>query len=141
MLIKTGVLTAFLAALLALPAAASAAPPANDARADAQAITLPASVTGTTAEATRESTEPRDGCQTGAGTVWYSLTAGSSTRVAVDLQAQGKLDAAVEAFHVRRSQLDEVDCDQTDDNGAASVAIDATKGDTYLIRVSQRSNS
>jgi hypothetical protein len=141
MLTKTGVLTAFLAALLALPVAASAAPPANDDRADAQSITLPANVTGSTAEATREAAEPGVDCDNGAGSVWYSFAATDNRRVVVDLAAQGKLDASVDVFHVRRSQLDALDCEATDDNGAASVAFQAEKGQSYLIRVSQRANS
>src|SRR4051812_17114342 len=141
MLKIAGVLSAALLALLALPFTAAAAPPANDDRADAQSITLPANVTGTTAEATRETNEPIERCQSSAGSVWYSYAAPANGRVAIDLQAQGKLDAAVEVFHVRRSQLDELDCEDTDDNGAASVALTAEKDQTYLIRVSQRANS
>src|SRR5690348_7719030 len=141
MLKIAGVLTTVLAALLVSPLTAAAAPPANDARNDAQAITLPANVTGTTVEATRESNEPGEQCQSGAGTVWYSYAAPRNGRVAIDLQAQGKLDAAVDVFRVRRSQLDQLDCEDTDDNGAASVAITAEKGQTYLVRVSQRANS
>jgi hypothetical protein len=141
MLKTAGVTTVALAALLALPLTAAAAPPANDDRADAPSITLPANVTGTTVEATRETNEPSDGCQSGAGSVWYSYAAAATGRVAIALQAQGKLDAAVEVFHVRRSQLDQIDCEDTDDNGAASVALQADKAQTYLIRVTQRANS
>jgi len=141
MLKIAGVSTAALAILLALPSSAAAAPPANDDRADAQTITLPANITGTTVDATREANEPTDRCQNGGGSVWYSYTADADRRVAVDLQAEGNLDAAVEAFHVRRSQLDEVDCEDTDDNGAAAIAIAAEKSQTYLIRVSRRANS
>jgi Bacterial pre-peptidase C-terminal domain len=137
-----GVLIAAFAVLLAIPIDATAAPPDNNDRADAQTITLPANVTGTTAESTRENNEPFERCQTGSGgTVWYSFAATANQRVVVDLAAQGNLDAAVSVYHVRRSQLDQLDCEATDDNGAASVAFQAASGQTYLIQVSQRSNS
>src|SRR3954449_5573273 len=98
MLKFSGVTVAVVTAALALALPAAAAPPANDDRADAQSITLPANVTGTTAEATRETNEPTERCQSSAGSVWYSYAAPANGRVAIDLQAQGKLDAAVEVF-------------------------------------------
>ena len=121
MLKIAGALSVALLALLALPFTAAAAPPANDNRDNAQPITLPANVTGTTVDSTRENLEPGEICQSGAGSVWYSLTATSSGRVAFTLQAQGKLDAGVEVFRVRRSQLDELDCDQTNDSESCDV--------------------
>src|SRR3954451_2571820 len=141
MLKFSGVTVAVVTAALALALPAAAAPPANNDRADAQAITLPANVTGTPVEPTREPNEPTVRCDNGAGSVWYSLNSSSDQRVVVDLAAQGKLDASVDVFHVRRSQLDELDCEATDDNGAASVAFQAENGQSYLIRVSQRANS
>ena len=63
------------AVLLAQAAPAVAAPPANDARASAQPVgTLPASLRGTTVEATLEEDEPFAGCSGPVkNSVWYSL--------------------------------------------------------------------
>ena len=63
-----------------------------------QAITLPADVTGTTAESTIEPTEPAGRCGSMKGTVWYAFTATGDDRVVVRLQAAGDLDAQVSVF-------------------------------------------
>jgi hypothetical protein len=133
-------LLAAAAALLLLPAAAHAAPPPNDARTAAAAVTLPASVTGTTVQATLDADEP-PGCAGLGASVWYSLTAADTTRIVVTLAAQGDLDASVDVFQRTRSQLTNVTCEATDANGRAEVTFRPVKGGAYLIRVGQRANS
>jgi opacity protein-like surface antigen len=76
------------AAALALVAAApaNAAPPPNDAFANAEVLPTPASVDGTTVDATREPGEPNYDDQYGVygqGTVWYSWTAPKTSRYRV----------------------------------------------------------
>jgi opacity protein-like surface antigen len=79
---------AICAAALALVAAAPAyaAPPPNDAFANAEVLPTPASVDGTTVDATREPGEPnyddRYGVY-GQGTVWYAWTAPKTSRYRV----------------------------------------------------------
>ena len=134
------ILLAAAAALLLLPAAAHAAPPANDARTAAAAVTLPASVAGTTREATLEADEPSSCAPLGAS-VWYSLTAADTTRIVVRLAAAGDLDATVDVFQRTRSQLTGVTCEVGDAAGQAEATFKPIKGATYLIRVGQRANS
>ena len=132
------------AVFAAFPAAARAAAPSNDDRADARSIDpLPAVVTGTTKDATIEKgTEPSSACIGGTGaSVWYQATASSAGRVVVELQANGDLDVIVDVFRRVRSQTRPVDCDASDEKGQAATDFQATKGATYLIRVSQLPSS
>ncbi len=111
--------------------------PANDERANAQVVhSLPATINGTTVGATLEGDEPESSC--GAPTVnsvWYSLRAQSAERIALDLAAGGELDSAVDVYHAVRSQLQSVDCQQTEAHGKASLSFKASKNGLYLIRV------
>ena len=132
------------AVFAAFPAAARAAAPSNDDRADARSIDpLPAVVTGTTKDATIEKgSEPSSTCIGGTGaSVWYQATASSAGRVVVELQANGDLDVIVDVFRRVRSQTRPVDCDASDEKGQAATDFQATKGATYLIRVSQLPSS
>lgn len=133
-----------LAVVVALPAAvAFAAPPDNDDRADATTINrLPASVRGTTEEATRESTDPFSSCGGGdSGSVWYRINSNEEQTFVLNLQADGDLDVVVDAYRVQRSRLTPVGCDGTDEKGHATVDFDAEKDASYLIRVAQLSGS
>src|SRR5262245_15097936 len=134
---------AFASLLPAAAAAAATAPPANDARAAAQALTtLPATVAGTTLGATVEgSAEPPQRCGPAAGSVWYAITPRSDGRIAVSAQAAGDLDLVVDVLRRVRSQNVPVSCDASDETGLGATDFEATKGATYLIRVSQRLNS
>src|SRR5215212_5390810 len=91
-------------------APAAAAPPANDARAAAQPVgALPATLRGTTVDATLEEDEPFSSCSGGAkGSGWYSFTAAESRDMLVALDADGDMDATVEVFLRQRSQVSSV---------------------------------
>ncbi|MEA2229690.1 MAG: hypothetical protein QOF04_3320 [Solirubrobacteraceae bacterium] len=131
-------------ALAGLPASAStaaAAPPPNDAQASPQALTLPADVTGTTAESTLQPAEPLGSCGPARGSVWYAFTAPRAERVVARLQAAGDLDAQVAVFLRQRSQTQPVDCDATDAEGLGQVTFRTREGASYLVRVEQRANS
>jgi len=133
--------TAAALALVAAPAA-GAAPPPNDARAAPQLLgALPASVTGTTADATTDADEPGASCGSIGGSVWYAFDAGEDRPVVVALDAAGDLDAVVEVFARERSQLVPVDCRATNRRGAATLELDAERGTSYLIRVAALVNS
>jgi hypothetical protein len=122
-------------ALVATPPPVPA--PANDERANAQVIhSLPASINGTTVGATVEPGERESACgvQT-ASSVWYSLRAQSAQRIALDLAAGGELDGTIDVYHAVRSELESVDCQQTDSHGKASLTFKASKNGLYLIRV------
>ena len=128
-------------AVLILCTVALAAPPSNDDRANAVGLNLPASVQGTTVEATLEESEPPGTCDTIRNSVWYSVPAGADRRVAVRLAAAGDLDAVVEVFKRVRSQLEFTGCERTDREGNAAFSFRAAANERYLVRVSQRSTS
>lgn len=123
-----------LTALLA-PSVALAEPPPNDARTAPEALTLPASVDGTTVEAT---TEPGEGL---AGTVWYEFVARDTDAVSLRLVAAGDLDASVQVFRRVRSQLTPITQEPTDENGVAALRFEPVRGATYLVLVGQRGGS
>lgn len=122
-------------------------PPPNDEVVNAQSIgSLPATLHGTTVGATLAAGEQAGSCGGGATTensVWYSLHASASVaqRLAIELQAAGNLEAAVAVFRVVRSQLQQVECETTDENGRASLTFTAAKSAVYDIRVAALSSS
>ena len=132
---------AVVAGALVWAAVALADPPSNDPRANPQAIELGSRTTGTTAEATREETDPPSGCGTGAGNVWYEFVAPRDGRVIAAFQASGDLDAIVDVYLRERSQLTPENCDPSDRNGAAAVDFEVERGESYLVAVSQLANS
>lgn len=130
---------------LALPStglAATTKPPANDDRADAQAVaSLPATLNGTTVNATLEKDTEPGSCSPIGASVWYRFTAPADGRIVVDLKNAGDLDATVEAFTRVRSQSQSVACDVSDDKGRGGLDFKAKKGAEYLVRVGQLTNS
>jgi hypothetical protein len=113
------------------------APPPNDEVANAQAIhSLPATVAGTTVGATTVASEAGSGCvnQT-VSSVWYSLHTAGAERIAVELAAGGALDGTIDVYRAVRSQLQPVACQQTEEEGKASLSFKAEKNTPYEIRV------
>jgi hypothetical protein len=127
---------------LATASGALAAPPSNDARSAAEPLgALPADVRGTTVESTFEADEPFPSCAPIRGSVWYAFDARESRSIAVALDAEGDLDAAVDVFLRERSQISPVDCRRTNRRGALTFEFDADDGASYLVRVASRANS
>jgi hypothetical protein len=126
-------------ALAAGAAPAHAARPANDNRVNAQSLDpLPATVTGTTQDATVEkNTEPFSDCGEVGPSVWYRTTPGAAGRIVLTLQADGDLDVVVDVFRRVRSQVQRIRCDASDAKGQAGIGFRAGKAGSYLIRVSQ----
>jgi hypothetical protein len=125
-------------------ATAAPAPPANDNRADAADLgSLPASVTGTTARATVESSEPASDCGDAGPSVWYRFAVGATApkRLAVEVNATGDLDALVDVYIRQRSQNERVACQTTDKQGEAIFAFQPEASTTYLVRVAQLPDS
>ncbi len=138
-LLLTGVATAAGTTALAAPGT-----PPNDNRGDASSLgSLPQTVRGTTVGATTESNEPSSNCANAGGSVWYSLAVGGSPppRIGIKLAANGDLDAVLDIYVRQRSQNLPVSCDQTDSNGRAALAFTPSANTTYLLRVSQLSDS
>jgi hypothetical protein len=132
--------------ILATSAAAIAdpAPPPNDSRDSPVHIgPLPSTASGTTVGATVAPTDPSSSCADEGGSVWYQLSVGKQTppTIAVQVEANGELDAAVDVFVKQRSQSIPVTCQRTDKHGEAVFAFTPKRRTTYLIRVAQLANS
>ncbi len=117
--------------------------PANDRLADAQVIrAFPTTIQGTTVGATQEFPQVESGCHVETtSSVWYTLRLTAAHRIAINLAAAGALEATVDVYHVVRSQLAPVTCQQTDAEGKASLSFSASKNGLYDIRVAARRGS
>lgn len=114
-------------------------PPANDERDDATDLgTPPAAVRSTTLGATSASS---DGCGMAGGSVWYRITAPSSGRVLLRLDAAEELDAVVGVFRPVRSSAALVTCGRTDADGSALIAFMAKPGTKYFVAIGEQPNS
>jgi hypothetical protein len=130
-----------LGVLATVPATAFAASPPNDNRANARPLgSLPAMVTGTTAEASQEARDPY-ACRSYSESVWYRLESPTQRAVSVILDAKDDLDAVVAVYRQQRSQLPLVTCRETDRRGKAGLAFRAEKDATYFILVAQQPQS
>lgn len=129
-------------ASLSLPGVAHAAPPPNDNRAAAQVIAdVPATVRGTTVDATLEPDEPASCRGATKGSVFYSFRAGQAGDLVLTLDAGGDLDAVVDVYQRTRSQLTPVTCGLTDEEGDALLAFEVADRGDYLVRVAPLANS
>jgi hypothetical protein len=148
-----GIITSALAIALLGASAANAAPtppdallaaaPSTNTREHPQQIrNLPAEVKGTTVGATPEASEPPSSC---AGptenAVYYGYRASATQRVAIELAAEGALEAAVDVYRVMRSQLVPVACHRTGAQGKSSLSFGAEENATYEIRVAALAGS
>ena len=116
--------------------------PVNNSRRNATKLRPPPSaIEGTTIGATSDYSDPETACGGIQATVWYSLAAGSTERVAVRLRARGRLDAVVAVFKLVRSQYKPLGCVPTDDKGIGGIAFQAEKRGRYFIVVGERDNS
>lgn len=130
-----------LSVLATAPANAFAASPPNDNRANARPLgSLPATVTGTTAEASQEARDPY-ACRSYSESMWYRLESPTQRAVSVILDAKDDLDAVVAVYRQQRSQLPLVTCRETDRRGRAGLAFRAEKDATYFILVAQQPQS
>jgi hypothetical protein len=131
----------FVLGAMTAPANALAASPPNDNRANARPLgSLPATVTGTTVEASQEARDPY-ACRPYGESVWYRLESPTQRAVSVLLDAKDDLDAVVAVYRQQRSQLPLVTCRQTDRRGKAGLAFRAEKDATYFILVAQQPQS
>jgi hypothetical protein len=116
--------------------------PVNDNRRQATPLRAPRSaIVGTTVGATFDYSDPESGCNESDATVWYSLAARSSGRIAVRLRAHGRLDAVLAVFRRVRSHFDRLGCVPTDEQGIGGVAFEVKRGGRYLVLVGQREGS
>ena len=128
-------------AALGLAPAALAQAPANDNRANAQRLgSPPVTVSGTTAGATRETTDPA-ACAPTTASVWYRLDGTREGRLIVRFDAGGDLDATVTVVRRVRSEFSIVTCANTDEQGNAEISVETVEDGNYLFMVGQRTTS
>jgi hypothetical protein len=135
-------LSAVVAAALAAVPIAQAQAPGNDNRANAQRLGAPPSaVSGTTAGATRELTDPAGPCATTTNSVWYRLDGTDDGRLIVRVDAGEDVDLTVFVMRRVRSEVSFVTCRNTDDKGNADFSFGTAKDGNYLFMVGQRASS
>ena len=127
---------------LALPSLADAAPPPNDNRLSAAPIAaFPATLPGTTVEATVERLDPQiSECGPAEGTVWYRIDAAPDGLIEVAAHGTG-IAPVIRVYQRRPSDIVERDCASAARGGRAAVSFSATRGSTYLVLVGRRPNT
>jgi len=125
--------------VLLIPSPASAAPPANDNRVAAQAIeSFPATIEGTTIEATVERLDPQvSQCGSIESTVWYRIDKAPDGTVAIGVSGVG-FAPVVRVYDVGKSGIDENTCATAKAAGVAKVSFRTTRGNTYLVLVGKK---
>ena len=129
-------------AALALAPAALAEPPANDNRDSAAPIpTFPATIQGTTVDATVERLDPQiSQCGQIEGTVWYRIDQAPDGTVALDVQGAG-FAPVLRVYSLVKNGIKELDCSSAAADGTASVAFDTSRGASYLVLVGHKPNT
>jgi uncharacterized repeat protein (TIGR01451 family) len=109
------------------------AAPANDDRADAQALSeATGSVSGSSAEATKEAGEPNHAGDPGGASVWFKWTSGSAGRES--FTATGNtFDTLLAVYRDLGGTLDEVAADSS--GSSSQVEFDALAEEEYLIAI------
>jgi hypothetical protein len=130
-----------IAVALATATSAYAAPPSNDDRASAQEVRLGQQVEGTTVEATAAEDDRSDCGPSDTPSVWYRIEGSETGRAIVSLQADGDLDVVLDVYQRVRSRFNELSCDTSDRRGSASTEFRMKRGQSYLIRVAQQTDS
>ncbi len=134
-----GVLVAVAFAVLLLPAGARAAPPANDNRASAEPIpAFPATIQGTTAEATVERLDPQvSQCGRVDSTVWYRIDQAPDGTVVLSVAGTG-FAPVIRVYSLAKSGIDERVCASAKAGATAQVGFETTRGASYLVLVGKK---
>ena len=134
-----GVLVAVALAVLLLPAGARAAPPANDNRASAEPIpAFPATIQGTTAEATVERLDPQvSQCGRVDSTVWYRIDQAPDGTVVLSVAGTG-FAPVIRVYSLAKSGIDERVCASAKAGATAQVGFETTRGASYLVLVGKK---
>lgn len=125
--------------LLLLPSSASAAPPGNDNRAAAEPIpAFPATIQGSTVEATVERLDPQvSECGSVESTVWYRIDQAPDGTIVIDVSGVG-LAPVLRVYRVGKSSIEELVCASAKAGGSARVGVEATRGSSYLVLVGRK---
>jgi hypothetical protein len=134
---RSRALAAALVVAAVLAGATHAAPPPNNGFASAPALEGDSgSVTGTTAEATREAGEPAHGEGAAGRTVWYRWTAPATAQVLFETCGETRFDTLLAAYEgTRVSALTRVAQDDDSCDVQSRIVFDASAGTTYRIAV------
>jgi hypothetical protein len=125
--------------VLATASPSLAAPPSNDDRANAAPIpTFPASVPGTTTEATVERLDPQvSQCGRIDATSWYSIA--QSPDGTIELGVQGaNLAPVIRVYRLRPNGIAELDCAAANAGQRAQIAFESVRGATFLVVVGKK---
>jgi hypothetical protein len=130
------------AALLLFPLSAAAAPPANDNRAAAEPIAaFPATIQGTTLEATVERLDPQvSQCGRVESTVWYRIDQAPDGTVLLQVSGTG-LAPVLRVYQVGKSSIQELVCASAKAGAQATVGFETTRGASYLVLVGKRAGT
>ena len=130
---------AVLAALLISPGIAQGTPPANDNRATAEVIpSFPATITGTTVEATVERLDPQvSDCGRVEGTLWYRINQAPDGTIVLDVQGAG-FAPVLRVYDLLSNSIDELTCDSAKKSAKATVSFRPSRGKSYLVMVGKR---
>jgi hypothetical protein len=131
-------LAAALAAFVLAPAALGA-PPSNDNRDAAAPIpTFPATIEGTTVEATLERLDPQiSACGRIEATTWYRIDQAPDGTVALAVQGAG-VAPVVRVYDLVKNGISEHTCASAAPGGSAQVAFGTKRGATYLVLVGRK---
>jgi len=132
-------LTAAVSVALLLPAVALATPPTNDNRASAEVIpAFPATVQGTTVEATVERLDPQvSQCGRVDATVWYRIEQAPDGTVGISVAGAG-LAPVVRVYNVSKSSIEERACASAAAGRAAQLSFETQRGSAYLVLVGKK---
>lgn len=136
---KAAAVVAIAALALLLTGSAQAAPPPNDDRANAAPIpTFPATIQGTTAEATVERLDPQvSQCGRIESTVWYRIDQAPDGTIVLGVRGAG-LAPVIRAYRLGRNGISELDCASAKAGARAQVAFESVRGATFLVVVGKR---
>jgi hypothetical protein len=136
---KVAAVLATVAVALLLTGSAQAAPPPNDDRANAAPIpTFPATIQGTTAEATVERLDPQvSQCGRIESTVWYRIDQAPDGTIVLGVRGAG-LAPVIRAYRLGRNGIAELDCASAKAGVRAQVAFESVRGASFLVVVGKR---
>ena len=124
---------------LAIPMSAAAAPPLNDNRAAAEPVpTFPATLAGTTVEATLERLDPQvSQCGQVESSVWYSINPSPDGTIAVAVHGSA-FAPVLRIYRAGGSGITEVDCATAVAGQTAQVAFAGVRGGSFFVLVGKK---
>src|SRR3954469_16219374 len=128
--------------LLATASPSLAAPPPNDDRANAAPIpTFPATLAGTTTEATVERLDPQvSQCGRIEATSWYSITQSPDGTIVLGVQGAA-LAPVIRVYRLRPNGIAELDCASANAGQRPQIAFESVRGATFLVIAGKKPNT